>query len=61
MIWVKETMVCVPCPFLFLPFDHSSDDAEYTGAQERIALSKKGRKNAEKERKKGMVELIEEA
>lgn len=37
------------------------DDAEYTGAQERIALSKKGRKNAEKERKKGIVELIEEA
>ncbi|KAG9021219.1 hypothetical protein FS842_006754, partial [Serendipita sp. 407] len=36
------------------------DDAEYTGAQERIALSKKGRKEEAKQRKKGMVELIEE-
>jgi len=38
-----------------------TDDAEFTGAQERIALSKKGRKEEEKKRKKGIVELIEEA
>ncbi|KAG8754904.1 hypothetical protein FRC14_004538 [Serendipita sp. 396] len=36
------------------------DDAEYTGAQERIALSKKGRKEEAKQRKKGVVEQIEE-
>ncbi len=35
--------------------------AEYTGAQERIALSKKGRKEEEKKRKAGIVELIDEA
>lgn len=37
------------------------DDADFTGAKERIALSKKGRKEEEKKRKKGIVELIEEA
>ena len=37
------------------------DMAEYTGAQERIALSKKGRKEEEKKRKTGIVELIDEA
>lgn len=36
------------------------DDAEYTGAQERIALSKKGRKEEAKQRKKGIAEMIEE-
>jgi len=35
--------------------------AEYTGAQERIALSKKGRKEEEKKRKAGIVELLDEA
>jgi hypothetical protein len=38
-----------------------TDDADFTGAKERIALSKKGRKEEEKKRKKGIVELIEEA
>ncbi|KAG8809424.1 hypothetical protein FRC17_003451 [Serendipita sp. 399] len=37
------------------------DDADYTGAQERIALTKKGRKEEEKQRKKGIVELIDDA
>ena len=37
------------------------DMAEYTGAQERISLSKKGRKEEEKKRKTGIVELIDEA
>ncbi|CUA73263.1 Pre-B-cell leukemia transcription factor-interacting protein 1 [Rhizoctonia solani] len=36
------------------------DDAEYTGAQERIALGKKGRKEAERARKAGMLEMIED-
>ncbi|KAG8743383.1 hypothetical protein FRC12_015064 [Ceratobasidium sp. 428] len=36
------------------------DDAEYTGAQERIALGKKGRKEAERQRKAGMIEMIED-
>jgi GC-rich sequence DNA-binding factor len=36
------------------------DDAEYTGAQERIALGKKGRKEAERLRKAGMIEMIED-
>ncbi|KAH7336933.1 nineteen complex-related protein 2-domain-containing protein [Rhizoctonia solani] len=36
------------------------DDAEYTGAQERVALGKKGRKEAERARKAGMLELIED-
>ena len=40
---------------------YSLDMAEYTGAQERIALSKKGRKEEEKKRKTGIVELIDEA
>lgn len=37
------------------------DMAEYTGAQERIALSKKGRTEEEKKRKAGIIELVEEA
>ncbi|KAG8696463.1 hypothetical protein FRC08_007138 [Ceratobasidium sp. 394] len=36
------------------------DDAEYTGAQERIALGKKGRKEEERRRKAGMIEMIED-
>ncbi|KEP54034.1 putative GC-rich sequence DNA-binding factor [Rhizoctonia solani 123E] len=36
------------------------DDAEYTGAQERIALGKKSRKEAERARKAGMLEMIED-
>src|SRR5258708_7794871 len=35
--------------------------AAYTGAQERIALSKKGRTEEEKKRKAGIVELIDAA
>ena len=37
------------------------DMAEYTGAQERIALGSKGRKEEERKRRMGMVELIEDA
>ncbi|EJD50811.1 hypothetical protein AURDEDRAFT_143230 [Auricularia subglabra TFB-10046 SS5] len=37
------------------------DMSEYTGAQERIALGKKGRKKAERERRAGMIEMIEDA
>ena len=37
------------------------DLADYTGARERVALSKKGRKEEEKKRKAGIVELIDEA
>ncbi|KAJ1303381.1 hypothetical protein OPQ81_011573 [Rhizoctonia solani] len=36
------------------------DDAEYTGAQERIALGKQGRREAERARKAGMLEMIED-
>ncbi|CAE6460347.1 unnamed protein product [Rhizoctonia solani] len=36
------------------------DDADFTGAQERIALGKKGRKEAERARKAGMLEMIED-
>ncbi|CAE6415638.1 unnamed protein product [Rhizoctonia solani] len=36
------------------------DGAEYTGAQERVALGKKGRKEAERARKAGMLEMIED-
>ena len=35
--------------------------AEYTGAQERIALGKKGRKDEERKRRMGMAEMIEDA
>jgi GC-rich sequence DNA-binding factor len=35
--------------------------AEYTGAQERIALGKKARKDEERKRRMGMVEMIEDA
>jgi GC-rich sequence DNA-binding factor len=34
--------------------------AEYTGAQERIALGKKSKKEEEKRRRMGMVEMIED-
>lgn len=44
-----------------LATDMFLDMANYTGAQERIALSKKGRKEEEKKRKAGIVELIDEA
>ncbi|KAF8575456.1 hypothetical protein K439DRAFT_1649550 [Ramaria rubella] len=37
------------------------DMAEYTGAQERIALGKKARQNEERMRRMGMVELIDDA
>ncbi|KAF8510864.1 nineteen complex-related protein 2-domain-containing protein [Gautieria morchelliformis] len=37
------------------------DMAEYTGAQERIALGKKARKDEERKRRMGMVEMIEDA
>lgn len=46
---------------LSLATDILLDMAEYTGAQERIALSKKSRKEEEKNRKAGIVELIDEA
>jgi len=38
-----------------------ADMAEYTGAQERIALGKKSRKVEERKRRAGMVEMIEDA
>ncbi|KAH7098970.1 nineteen complex-related protein 2-domain-containing protein [Auriculariales sp. MPI-PUGE-AT-0066] len=37
------------------------DMAEYTGAQERISLGKKGRKTEERKRRAGMIEMIEDA
>lgn len=38
-----------------------TDMAEFTGAKERIALGKKARKAEERNRRKGMVEMIEDA
>lgn len=35
--------------------------AEFTGAQDRVALSKKSRKEEERKRAKGIVEMIEDA
>jgi Nineteen complex-related protein 2 len=44
-----------------LATDALLDMAEYTGAQERISLSKKGRTEGAKKLKAVIVELIDEA
>lgn len=40
---------------------NGADMAEFTGAQERIALGKKARKDEERKRRMGMIEMIEDA